>query len=342
MNDKILKARAFMLALSAGTNNLVTTDFTALLSILKNLPNSYQWAIMTHDKDEGAKHYHIALQTTNPTSVKTIANYLNVAPNFVQIWRGKTANLWAYLTHNTDTATLTKAHYTDYLTDPNKFATNITDNSLFVRQNKKHSPIDGLCEQILTGDLTKKQLLKPELIKTYWQYKNKIDKAIQLRTESLRYNAPLCQTMLINGLSGTGKSTYAINHAKALYTDNWAMASAGNDPLQDYTGEKCLIFDDWRPQDYPLQDLLALLDPNYRQRTHKSRYYNKPLATELIILTSTYTMDDIISYYSDNSHINEDPKQLRRRIQTIITCQPDYTHNTDTYNEQYDGYNFPL
>lgn len=335
MTAKILKARAFMLALSADT-----TDFTALLYKTNNLPDTYQWAIITHDKDEGSNHYHIAIQTTTPASAQTIANHIGIAPNFVQIWRGKTANMWAYLTHNTDTATLTKAHYSDYLNDPSKFATNITDYTLFNRQNKQSNIIDALCEQILTGDLTKKQLLQPELIKTYWQYKTKIDKAIQLRTESLRYNSPKCQTILINGLSGTGKSTYAINYAKNLYKDNWAMASAGNDPLQDYTGEKCLIFDDWRPQDYSLQDLLALLDPNYRQRTHKSRYYNKPLATELIIITSTHSIDDIVNFYT--GYTKEDPKQIRRRIQTIITCSPDYTYQTDKYNEQYDGYTYSL
>jgi hypothetical protein len=112
------------------------------------------------------------------------------------------------------------------------------------------------------------------------------------------------------------------------------FASGANDPLQDYTGEKCMIFDDFRPSDYEWINLLALLDPNYRQRTHQSRYYNKPLATELIILTSVYNISDIADYYHALMP-NEPMLQLYRRIGTIIDLN---TNAKTIYDDASEGY----
>lgn len=333
------KARAFMTAITDDY-----ASFDSLLAACKKLPNTYEWALITHDLDDTAKHYHVALKTPTPTTPNAIAAKLDTKPNFVQMWRGSTGNMWAYLPHNTKTAADEKADYNHYLQDPTKFATNLTDTTVFnydaaKKNGAKNAQLEQTIKHILTGQITLKDLLHQDNIVYYHEHYNKLNKAIQLRTQSLKYNPPNCKTIYIQGNSGTGKTNYATEYATEHYPNNWAFASAGNDPLQDYTGEKCLILDDWRPKDYELQDLLAMLDPYHRTRTHKSRYFNKPLATELIIITSNMTADDAIHYYT--GYNSEDPKQLRRRIQTILTIHDDHTTTKEEYDEQLDGWRQP-
>lgn len=317
------------------------TDFATLKNLCEKLPASYEYALMTHDLDEGTDHYHVAIRTPNPTTIDAIAKKMQTPANFIKLWRGSTANMWAYLPHNTNTAKDQKADYNHYLTDPAKFATNLQDlEQLRYNQNKKNGAknkkLDDTVKKILVGDITQKNLLHPDNIVFYHDNYNKLQRAIQLRTQSLRYNPPDCQTIYIQGPSNTGKTRKATKIAEKNYPNDWAFASAGNDPLQDYTGEKCLIFDDLRPQDYELNDLLAMLDPTYRNRTHKSRYYNKPLATSLIIITSNVELQDAIDYYT--AYTKEDPIQLRRRIQTQITIDENRTATTLTYDEKLDGW----
>lgn len=332
------KARALMLTKTADL-----TDFETLLKQCKALPDNYQWALMTHDLDDGTNHYHVAIQTPHPISAKTMANAFETTPNFVQLWRGNIGNMWAYLPHNTKTAADEKADYNHYLTDTTKFATNLTDTTLFAydktKKNSKTTKLKHTIESILVGELTQKDLLHPDHIVFYHDNYNKLNRAIQLRTQSLRYNPPQCRTIYIQGDAGTGKTTYATQLAQTEYPDNWAFASSANDPLQDYTGEKCLILDDWRPKDYELNDLLAMLDPYHRKRTHKSRYYNKPLATELIIITTNTDLDETTAHYT--AFTNEDPKQIRRRIHQLITLTPNDKPLIETYDEQLDGWATP-
>lgn len=336
-------ARTYMLVLTpehAGTGLDWLEDKTKQLG-----DNLDSYGIIYHDLDTANKHYHVAIKTKQPVRLSAIAKNYEQAENLIKIWRRNEGNMWAYMTHQTKNAKAEKVDYTPYLYDHNKtrFDSDITRQKCMYddtkNQKNEKARIEKLCYAILDGNITKKDLLAPDLIKTYWQHKTKIDKALQVRTDSLRLNAPKCKTTLITGKSGTGKTTYATNLAKQNYPHSWIMASAGNDPLQDYTGERCIIFDDWRPQDYQLQDLLALLDPNYRQRTHKSRYYNKPLATELILITTNLTLDNITNYYT--GYNNEDPKQIRRRIQTLVTIHDDKTITTEEYDEQLDGWRQP-
>lgn len=336
--------RNFMLVITA---DHVTGGLDMLENNTKKLDkNLEKYGIIHHDLDTGNDHYHIALKTTKPMRLSTIAKNYGQPENLVALWRRNEGNLWAYLTHQTNKAKAEKVDYTPYLDnhDKSRFDSDDTKNQCrydTTKSNKsENAKIEKICMQVLTGDILEKQLLAPDLIKTYWQHKTKIDKALQLRNKSLRYNAPICTTTLITGNSGTGKTRYATNLAKKKYPNHWAYASAGNDPLQDYNGEKCIIFDDWRPDEYKLPELLALLDPNYRQRTHKSRYYNKPLATELILITTNQTIYEIIDYYT--AFNSEDPKQIRRRIQTIITMQDDYTPYIEKYDVNTDGWIQPL
>jgi hypothetical protein len=335
MNDK--RYRAFM-----ATSTKAYADLDTLEKLASAIPNA-NYAIILHDKDINASdHYHIAIEVKNPMTIQAIAKKLNTQPNFIAKWDKRIDNLWAYLLHNTNDATSTKADYKEYPQKPDKFRTNIKDFELASAKllSGRNSKLNIIIDKLLAGEMTRKQLLQPEYLKTYYDNMNKIDKAIKLRTESLKYNPPTCETIYISGASATGKTTKAVKLAEQRYPDSYVVASTANDLLQDYTGEKCLIIDDFRPQDFPFIELLALLDPIHRQKTHRSRYYNKPLATKLIIITSILSLDDVADYYR-NMTMHEDMKQLRRRVQTLITYEYD-TITEYKYDEQIDGYTFPL
>ena len=303
-----------------------------------------KWGIIHHDLDQGSDHYHIALKYKAPIRLSAVAKQMNQPENLVQLWRKNEGNMWGYMTHQTKQARANKADYLPYLDNPEKSLWDSEETKDLARYNPQKekntakADLDKKINQILIGKLTQKDLLKLENIVYYHENYQKLNRAIQLRIQSLRYNAPRCKTIYVQGKSGTGKTTFAQKLADQKYPDSNVFASAGNDPLQDYTGEKCLIFDDWRPQQYELPDLLAMLDPEYRQRTHKSRYINKPLATELIILTSSIELEKAIQYYTNDGLNNEDPKQIRRRIHRLVTIDENNRPTNEFYNHQLDIY----
>lgn len=318
----------------------ITADHCTGIEQLVSLcqPLKCKWCVIRHDKDNASDHYHIALHYDAPRSINTVANALHMQPNFVAKWDDRDGNLWSYLTHQTSNARAEKHHYNDYIGNPAKCVANFDIASKIDKASASRTDnniLDMICHRILIGELSQRDLLTPTYIDLYWKHKNKIDQAISLRVQSLRYNPPDCETLLITGASGCGKTREADRLARSLYGESVAWASSANDPLQDYQGEACIIFDDWRPQDYDWNTILALLDPHYRQRSHASRYYNKPLAVKYIILTTVLSIDEIIDYYDRQN--DEDKKQLRRRIQTILDISKNmcwaYSEIMDTYNE---------
>lgn len=330
--------RNFMLVL---TDDYVLGGIDSLEEKVQKIADKLdEWGIIHHDLDVGTNHYHIALKYKVPTRLPAVAKQLDQPENLVQLWRKAEGNMWGYMTHQTTQAKAQKADYLPYLNDQQKSrwsseTTKEKANFDPKRKKKNNEKIDKAIEKILTGKMTRKELLSPEHIIFYHKNMTALDKAIKLRTESLKYNPPRCRTIYIQGASGTGKTSYAKSLAEKEYGVSYAFASGANDPLQDYTGERCLIIDDWRPKDYEFNELLALLDPYYRSRTHKSRYYNKPLATEMIIITTNIALNDAVAHYTDFT--KEDPKQIRRRIHKLITLYSDHK-DIENYNEQYDGY----
>ena len=308
-----------------------------------------QIAVMLHDKDLGSEHYHIALHLKNAMNINAVAKRLNIAPNFVEKWDNRVDNLWAYLLHLTDNAKNEKYNYSDYIDDLNHLKTNINLDIFrkyidFTPKTKsKSNKADAIQLKILSGEITERDLLMPEMLPYYFENMAKCQKALQLRQKSLRINPPKCSCIYISGRSGLGKTTLANKIAKELYGNSIVIASSSNDPLQDYTDEKCFIIDDFRAKNYDFNFMLGLLDPNYRSRTHQSRYYNKVLACEMILITSVDDIDTTINHYADIT--DEDMRQLRRRIQTIYALNADSTfknlkYTTYIYNDIIDSYEY--
>lgn len=116
------------------------------------------------------------------------------------------------------------------------------------------------------------------------------------------------QVLYITGESGSYKTTYAKILATKLFgEDEIYITASGNNPFDEYYGEKCIIMDDFRDSNLSFSDLLKLLDNNTSSNVG-ARYSNKSLARcQLIILTSVKPLNDLYN------GVGEDRFQLYRR-----------------------------
>ena len=79
-----------------------------LSKILKK-SGALEWAYIDHDKDpkkdqEGKiirPHIHAVLKYENPQKLSTIANLFNDQAQYVDVWKGRIANAYSYLLHET-------------------------------------------------------------------------------------------------------------------------------------------------------------------------------------------------------------------------------------------------
>ena len=311
-------------------NNEVLFDIdNAKKVILSKMDIIKFYSYIVHDKDvyeEDTEKYkkgdlkpaHIHLlikfKDDQPQHIKNIASWFGIPKNFV----GKIKHSWK-------AACLYQIHYYE----ENKYQYHISDVTANfdyesfikeVRQKEekqlKKSESDIYVERILSGDIREynKTLEIPH--KLLVDYQRKFDSAFKVRSEYLQATQKDRQTecIYISGYSGTGKTTLAkqIADSKNLA---YFVSSGSNDIMDGYGQEPCLIIDDIRPSCLGLSDLLKMLDPHVASSV-KSRYKNKYLNAELVILT---TVLDINTFYNNVFAEHDEPiTQLKRRCSTYI------------------------
>lgn len=148
------------------------------------------------------------------------------------------------------------------------------------------------------------------------KYASKFREAFKVRLEYLQATVKErhLECIFITGCSGSGKTTLAKEIAKSRNLD-FFVSSGSNDVLDGYKQEPVIILDDIRPSAMGLSDFLKFLD-NHTASTVKSRYTNKYIHAELIILTTVLDMNTFFSNVFTEG--NEPITQLRRRCGTYI------------------------
>lgn len=294
--------------------------------MLANNKNIERWAYCIHDKDiheDGSKkedHIHVMMQLKSdklkPSDIcewfRDKAERIGYAKK-----KGKYAYnyMLSYLIHDVDTAKVDERfQYDPSMVVANfDYITEIQQIRQAVEESEAH--INKLLVKISQGEI------KPYEIDDYLndidQIANasKIDRAfaIQARrqTESRDRNMTV---VYICGVSGVGKTTYAKELASRKYKPNEIyIAGTGNDPLQRYNSQPCIILDETRDSDWRMTDMLKLLDNNTASDI-KARYSNKIMTNcELIIMTSTKSIYDLYQGLQENN--DESIYQLKRRIE---------------------------
>ncbi|AOA00698.1 hypothetical protein BFC22_11645 [Carnobacterium divergens] len=92
--------------------------------------------------------------------------------------------------------------------------------------------------------------------------------------------------------------------------------------FSNYENEQIIIADDLRPETLPYEEILKLTDPYNFEVSAGSRYYDKRLVAEIIIITTPYSPNDFYfaSKSSEDTYIVE--TELNR-VKDVETMNPD-------------------
>ena len=287
-----------------------------------------EYAYIIHDKDRYTKddelknpkhkadtlkpeHIHLVLrfERSQPQNTKYIAKWFNLAENFVSKIKGKFEDSIRYLTHDN-----AKDKY-QYNID--EVVSNFNVETI-IEHAKNKSRLNDIVQRILSGDIREynKTIEIDNMLLVEPSTARIIENAFKVRSEYLQATQTTRNTtcIYICGNSGAGKTTLA----KKIATERgleYFISSGSNDIMDGYCQQPCLILDDVRPSCLGLSDLLKLLDP-YTASSIKSRYKNKYLNAELIILTSVLPIEEF--YHNVFEHENEPITQLKRRCNYYI------------------------
>ena len=120
------------------------------------------------------------------------------------------------------------------------------------------------------------------------------------------------EVLYLTGKSGSGKTTLAKYFSEKLFGYDCFISGSGEDILDGYDMEECIILDDYRADVFKFAEFLKFID-NHTNSTVKSRFHNKDISNcKLIILTSIIHPEDL--YFKDKDEKAEDKEQFFRRL----------------------------
>lgn len=177
--------------------------------------------------------------------------------------------------------------------------------------------IEDLIEQYANLEITRKQFYNkiPESggWDAYKKFYSDIVKAEKFRAHKLGVRN--LEVVYVCGPSGSGKTTFGKWVASKLKYDPFVSGS-GDDFLDGYDKEECIILDDFRAGSMKFAELLKMLDNNTNS-TVRSRYFNKDISNcKLIFITSVQKPDELYSFFKneDGTENSEPIEQFYRRI----------------------------
>lgn len=313
-----------------------------------------EWAFIVHDKDmipdedgfpsdfPAGDHVHISFNFSTARSLKSVAkimgdtgDVLKSAQN-VKVFKGRNAkgSLFSYLIHLTAKAkAMGKYQYPVSEVHAN------FDYEAFVKRTTMQVEastidVDEIASKIISGELVKRDLYvngpygnSKMMTMFYTKHERRLDTAIkhayvrriataEEEGEDGGEGEVPVEVIYIQGEAGSGKSKLAKSYAKKRF-GHYFVSGSSNDSVQEYMGEKVAIFDDARPTDFPAHEWLKMLDPYGKGASVRSRYYNKFLAVECIIITTTTPFEEFWFHTADTT-VEEPIDQFFRRFAGVI------------------------
>ena len=172
--------------------------------------------------------------------------------------------------------------------------------------------VKALISAYATLKVSKKQFYKimQEHPDEYIKNQSAINAAENLRSKNVCERN--LEVLYITGSSGSGKTTLAkyLSDKKGY---DYFVSGGGDDILDSYDKEECIILDDFRGGTMRFSEFLKMLDNNTNS-TISSRYYNKDISScRLIIIKSVNAPNELYSMFKEEG--KEEPiEQLLRRI----------------------------
>ena len=268
------------------------------------------YAYILHDKDvheDGtpvAPHWHIMIRFKRPVQTESLCKWFGIKSNMIGYILGTFGDAVASLTHRNKPE---KYQYLDEEIKSNYDFKVEVEKALSKKKASQRK--EEIIELIRSGIVREYNYTEYITALEYDKFKRAIDNAFTYRRDTLKSLDRHMNVIYIYGGSGTGKTTYAkqlaINKGLSCY-----ISSGSNDPLDGYKGQDCLILDDIRPGDFLLSDFLKILDNN-TQSTVKSRYKNKLLECQYLIVTTSFDIPVFFDLLLDSE--GESVKQMERR-----------------------------
>lgn len=305
-------------------------DMGELDSILAQKTCILQYSYIVHDKDTYTKedekrnpehkagtlkppHIHLLLKFNSPQHFENIGKWFGLSENFVSKLLGGWNSAVVYQIHRN-----AKEKY-QYSIDE---VTANFDVQAIIDNYSKKAYLEKILNGILDGTIREYNKTKEIDNLALVYHSREIKEAFKIYQERLQATQKdrSMECIYITGQPRAGKTTLAKQIAKAKCQD-YFISSGSNDILDGYGQEPCIILDEMRPSSLGLADLLKLLDNNTASSV-KSRYKNKAIYCDLIIITSILDIDTF--YKNVFTGIDEPITQLKRRCGTYIHMYEDH------------------
>lgn len=253
-------------------------------------------------------HIHLLLKFFSPQHYENIAKWFGVPTNFVNKIRSRWKNAVVYQIHRNAPE--------KYQYSIEEITANFDVQSMIDSFNEEQY-LDETLEKILDGTIREYNKTREIDNMILVRYSRQINEAFKVRAEHLQATIKErnMECIFITGASGSGKSTLARKIAETRGLD-YFISGGSNDALDGYGMQPCIILDDIRPSAMGLSDFLKMLDPHLASSV-KSRYKNKYINCELMILTTVMSLD---TFYGNVFSEEKEPiMQLKRRCRIYIS-----------------------
>ena len=317
----------------------------ALAELIAKELNPTRYAVIVHDKevDENGNpketDIHAMLCFDNARYLRSVAKKIGDKEQSIERWNGDANNGFSYLLHRTKDAQ--KKHQYD----PSEVIANFDfvalmeqiEDKLSLKQQKAQAGVKFTVEELLNalyaGVLSKEEVEKHLTGAQYGKYRRQIEDVWRKRLQNLAEEwrkemiaqGKSVTVIWLYGTAGTGKTSLACHYA-AQSGQPYYMSGSSRDIFQSYTGEHTIILDELRPGVLEYQDLLRILDPFsiHGGVMAPSRYADKALAADLIIVTSPYSPHEFYTaQFSGSPSATDSYEQLDRRISLTIQMAQD-------------------
>lgn len=297
------------------------------------------FAMIIHDSDvdehqnEVEPHLHVFLKMNQQKSVDYIADLFKDTSNYVEFFNKNTKghneqNGYLYLLHKTKNAENKHQYDMNDLIVPNdsdlkqrinKWIENYEESLSKYQSKRRKTVVQSILNDYAEGLMDKNELRESltnlELAKHQKLIKD-IDNVL-VESAYLKYVEENRQqnkkVIWIFGEPGAGK-TFLSHKLANQYTDknDIFVTSSNRDPFEDYFKESVVILEEFRTEtNIGTNELLQLLDKTNPKFSAGSRYHNKKIMADLIIVNSIRSPDYFMPH-------DEPLKQLTRRIDTLI------------------------
>ncbi len=307
---------------------------------LENDAYIQDFAMINHNKDldennqNVAEHLHVFIKLNQQKTIDYVADLVDDKAQYIEFFDKSNKsrneqNGYLYLLHKTKSAEHKHQYSVDDLIvkDGSNIKEKINrwiedyENNLKKYQSKRRktvvqSILNDYADRIIDEKELKDSLTNLELAKNK-KLINDIKQVLiefdfQTYLEQERYKNK--QVVWIFGESSTGKSMMSQLLAKDYISDinDIYVTSSNRDPFEDYQNQKVLIIEEFRNEtNISTNELLQLLDKTNGQVRAGSRYSNKKIMADLIIINTIYEPKYFMNF-------DEPIYQLLRRIDKLV------------------------